>query len=187
MTTHTHRRRYTAAFFALTLPLAMAACGAEDETLSEPEMTSPPAASAADNSAEETAAATTEAAKEETSERPSTTVSTIYETENEEAAAEDKGDKEAGAGAGSDKGPCEWKPVEEGEIGEEVSDYCDGRFASVGIYATDASAYMFWNGKEWEVIESAGQTYSGFKCYDEAYLEELGVPAELKEQMIICD
>ena len=24
MTTHTHRRRYTAAFFALTLPLAMA-------------------------------------------------------------------------------------------------------------------------------------------------------------------
>ncbi|MCT1450695.1 hypothetical protein [Corynebacterium sp. p3-SID1194] len=77
MTTHI-RRRCTAAFFALTLPLAVAACGTEDETLSEPEMTSPPAASAADTTAEETAAATTEAAKEETSERPSTTVSTIY-------------------------------------------------------------------------------------------------------------
>ena len=171
-------RRLTAAFFALTLPLAVAACGTDDGKLAEPDLTSAP----------ETSSAAEESEKEETSERSSTTVSTIYETEVEEADAEDDGgDKEAGAGAGSDKGPCEWKTVEEGEVGEEVSDYCDGRFASVGIYATDASAYMFWNGKEWEAIESAGQTYTGFKCYDEAHLEELGVPAELKEQMIICD
>ena len=183
MTTHTHRRRCTAAFFALTLPLAVAACGTDDEKLAEPDLTSAPETSSA---AEEN--------QEETSERPSTTVSTVYETEGDDAEADtdDKGgedDKEAGAGAGagSDKRPCDWKPVEEGEPGEEVSDYCDGRFASVGIYATDASGYFFWNGEEWEAIESAGQTYTGFKCYDEARIEELGVPAELKEKMIICD
>lgn len=177
MTTHTHRRRYTAAFFALTLPLAMAACGAEDETLSEPEMTSPPAASAA---AEETAVATTEAAKEETSERPSTTVSTIYETEEKEAVA-------AEPDAGSEKGPCEWKPMEEGAPGEEVSVYCDGKFAEIGIYATDAVSYVMWDGNEWVHIEEAGLTQTGFKCYDKATIEKLGAPEEIKENMIYCE
>ena len=182
MTTHTHRRlhRYTVAFFALTLPLAVAACGTDDETLSEPEMTSPPAASAADNSSEETAAATTEAAKEETSERPSTTVSTIYETEEKEAVA-------AEPDADSEKGPCEWKPMEEGAPGEEVSVYCDGKFAEIGIYATDAVGYVMWDGNEWVRIEEAGLTQTGFKCYDKATIEKLGAPEEIKENMIYCE
>ena len=92
-------RRLTAAFFALTLPLAVAACGTDDGKLAEPDLTSAP----------ETSSAAEESEKEETSERSSTTVSTIYETEVEEADAEDhQGDKEAGAGSdsGSDKGPC---------------------------------------------------------------------------------
>ena len=33
-------RRLTAAFFALTLPLAVAACGTDDEKLAEPELLS---------------------------------------------------------------------------------------------------------------------------------------------------
>lgn len=171
-------RRLTAAFFALTLPLAVAACGTDDEKLAEPDLTSPPETSSA-----------AEDSQEESSERASSTVSTVYETKDDKAAADEGGEdnKEAGTGSDSNKGPCDWKPVEEGEPGEEVSSYCDGRFARVGIYATDATGYFFWNGEEWEAIESAGQTYTGFKCYDEARLEDLGVPAELKEQMIICD
>lgn len=171
-------RRLTAAFFALTLPLAAAACGTDDETLAEPDLSSAP----------ETSSAAEESEKDETSERPSTTVSTIYETEDEEGDAEDdKGDKEAGAVAGSDKGPCEWTPMEEGEPGELISFYCDGSHAGIGTYATDHTEYLYWDGKEWAGLESSGQSYTGFKCYDEADVDELDFPAELKERMVICD
>lgn len=186
MTTHIRRRsRYTAAFFALTLPLAVAACGTDDEKLAEPDLTSAP----------ETSSAAEESEKEETSERSSTTVSTIYETEGDDAEADtddkggedDKGDKEAGAGAGSEKGPCDWTPMEEGEPGELISFYCDGSHAGIGTYATDHTEYVYWDGKEWAGLEASGQTYTGFKCYDEAEVDELGFPDELKEKMIICD
>lgn len=174
-------RRLTAAIFALTLPLAVAACGTDDEKLAEPDLTSAPETSSA---AEEN--------QEETSERPSTTVSTVYETEDDKAEADSddkdsEGDtetKEAGAGAeaGSDKGPCDWTPMEEGEPGELISFYCDGSHAGIGTYATDHTEYVYWDGKEWAGLEASGQTYTGFKCYD-----ELGFPDELKQKMIICD
>ena len=178
-------RRLTAAIFALTLPLAVAACGTDDEKLAEPDLTSAP---------ETSSEAETE---EETSERPSTTVSTVYETEDDEAEADSdnkdsEGDTEtkgagAEAGSGSDKGPCDWTPMEEGEPGELISFYCDGSHAGIGTYATDHTEYVYWDGKEWAGLEASGQTYTGFKCYDEAEVDELGFPAELKERMIICD
>ncbi|MDN8594603.1 MULTISPECIES: hypothetical protein [unclassified Corynebacterium] len=169
-------RRLTAAFFALTLPLAAAACGTDDENLAEPDLTSAPETSSTAEGSE----------KETSSERPSTTVSTVYESADDDADdAEDEKKKEEEQG--SEKGPCHWTPMEEGTPGEEVSVYCDGRFAKVGSYATDATSYMRWDGKEWAGIESAGTSYTGFKCYDEAQIDELGVPAELKEQMILCD
>ena len=171
-------RRLTAAFFALTLPLAAAACGTDDENLAEPDLTSAP----------ETSSAAGESTKEETSERPSTTVSTVYETEDEKAAAENgEGDMEAGAKTGSGKGPCDWTPMEEGEPGELISFYCDGSHAGLGTYATDHTEYLYWDGKEWAGLEPSGQTYTGFKCYDKAKVEELGFPDELRQKMIICD
>ncbi len=168
-------RRLTAAFFALTLPLAVAACGADDETLAEPDLSSAPETSSAAEGSE----------NEKSSERPSTTVSTVYESADDDA--DDAGDDKKEEDQGSEKGPCHWTPMEEGTPGEEVSVYCDGRFAKVGLYATDATSYARWDGKEWVGIESAGTSHTGFKCYDEAQIDELGVPAELKEQMVLCD
>lgn len=168
-------RRLAVAFCALALPLTMSACSNEGDTLAEPEL---------DNEF-----SSSPEFEEATTERSSTTITTIHETITESAGKSLKTGAPSAAAAkkGSDKGPCEWKSVEEGQIGDKVSDYCDGRFASVGIYASDASVYLFWNGEDWEPIESAGETYTGFVCYDNANLETLGVPSELKEQMIICD
>lgn len=172
-------RRLAAAFFALTLPLGITACSNDEDSLAEPNMD------------QEVSTPTEE---ETTTERASTTVSTIYETETETVDEEDDSAKQkrepaaaADASSGSDKGPCNWKSVEQGSPGDEVSSYCDGHFARVGIYATDATSYMMWNGQDWEHIEPAGQTFTGFKCYDEGDLDELGVPADLKQDMILCD
>lgn len=172
-------RRLAAALFVLTLPLGITACSSDEDSLAEPNMDQE---------------VTTSAEAETTTERVSTTVSTIYETETETVDEPDDSAKKkrepaaaADAGGGSDKGPCEWKPAEQGSPGDEVSSYCDGRFARVGIYATDATSYMMWNGQDWELIEPAGQTFTGFRCYDEGDLHELGVPADLKQDMILCD
>lgn len=162
-------RRLASAFFALTLPLAVAACSNEENTLAEPELNG------------EAGTATEEA--EPVDDQSSTTVSTVYETET--AAAKDK--PAPATKKKPDKGPCEWVPVEQGQFGDEVYNYCDGRFASVGIYGTDAVGSLFWNGDDWEHIEEAGQTYTGFRCYDEAHLDELGAPSAFKEEIILCE
>lgn len=157
-------RRLAAATFALALLLAVSACSSED-TLAEPDLAAQPAA-------EETEAEAPEA------EETSTTVSTVSETET--VAAEKPAKK-------NDKGPCEWTPVEEAQTGDVVQTYCDGHFASIGQYQTDQLEYVYWDGEDWVSIERGGRTYTGFNCYDEAHLDDIGVPAELKEKMILCD
>ena len=173
-------RRIVAAICALTFPFAATACSSEEDALAEPDLS-------------QEVSTTAEEATETTSERSSTTVSTVYETTTDadkkspKKKETEKKEPAAAADTGSSKGPCKWKPVEEGSVGEEVSSYCDGKFASVGIYATDGVGYLRWDGNDWVRIDSAGQTHTGFKCYDGAHLDELGVPAAMKNEMIICD
>ena len=167
-------RRLASALCALTLPLAMVACSSSNDTLAEPDLSAAPTSASTEETTE-----SAESSKESSS-RPSTTVSTIYETESDEA-------EDTPAKKDSDKGPCDWKSVEEGEIGDTVQSFCDGKFARVGKYATDDTKYLHWDGKEWVAIEPDGTTLTGFNCYDEAKMDELGIPAELKENMIACD
>lgn len=169
-------RRLAAALCVLTLPLVAIACSTEEDALAEPELR------------QEATTPTEEEQEETTTERSSTTVSTVYETETvEEDNGAAKKNEPAAAESGGSKGPCKWTPAEQGSVGDKVYSYCDGRFAEVGVYGTDATGYYRWDGNDWAKIDHAGQTYTGFRCYDEAHLDDLGVPATLKEQMILCD
>ncbi|WKK62006.1 hypothetical protein QYQ98_03740 [Corynebacterium sp. P3-F1] len=173
-------RRIVAAICALTFPFAATACSSEEDALAEPDLS-------------QEVSTTAEEATETTSERSSTTVSTVYETTTDadkkspKKKETEKKEPAAAADTGSSKGPCKWKPVEEGSVGEEVSSYCDGRFARVGTHGTDDTVYLQWDGNDWVSIESSGKTFTGFKCYDGAHLDDIGVPDAMKNKMVICD
>lgn len=176
-------RRLAAILCTLTLPFAVTACSNGDDALAEPDLTGH--ATISPDAGETTIS-------EQSLVTVSTTVSTTHETATDskkdtKGGSSKKKEPATAADASSSKGPCTWKPAEEGSVGEHVSSYCDGKFASVGIYGTDGVSYLRWDGNDWVGIESAGQTYTGFKCYDGAHLDELGVPAAMKNKMIICD
>lgn len=172
-------RRLTLAIFALALPLAVSACDTGDNTLAEADLSSQPGSSSAEADVETTASDSSSSSAVSGAAGKSSPAG--EETEDSPQSTTTK------AESGSDKGPCEWRDVDQGEPGELVSFYCDGKYAGIGTYATDHTEYMLWDGNFWVAIEEAGQTHTGFRCYDEAKVEELGFPAELKEHMIMCE
>lgn len=164
----TTRLRVRALCFTALLSLSLAACS-QDDALDEPNLTS----SAAETSGEE-----------ETQEASSTTVTTIYETEEKQ----EKTEAAPAEPAKKAEGPCEWTPMEQGSPGEEVYSFCDGRWAIVGIYATDAVGEFFWNGTEWEALAHDGRTtMTNHICYDLDRVRGMGAPEEFISKLIPCD
>lgn len=157
MTIH---RTLRAIALAITLPLLLSACS---ESLPEPELTAEPLASSSEN--------------------PSTTVSTVSETVSEETVPK----KETPEPDTQPTGPCDWTPFEQGQPGELVSMYCDGKHASIGTYATDHVQYFSWDGTDWVLFESSGTTYTGFACYDTAKAKRQGFPKQIIDRMVTCD
>lgn len=70
---------------------------------------------------------------------------------------------------------------------ETVVTYCDGQWARVGKAQTDYVTYQYWNGSQWDLITSDGETFTGFPCYDTEYWKAQGAPREITDAMIPCD
>lgn len=149
----------------ILLPLVLTACSQSND-LAEPEISTQPAT-------------TTEASPEpeaEESEEPTpepSTVTTVYETVEEEPPA-------------PAKGPCTWQSMEDASPGEEFAGYCDGEWASGGIANSDGIFYWNWDGTDWVKIQADGHTYTGFNCYDVPKWEQAGAPTVITDDMTPC-
>lgn len=65
-------------------------------------------------------------------------------------------------------------------------EYCDGKWAVAGAKQTDWIVAFRANGDKWAVVKPAGQTNTGFKCYDTARLRSQGAPAQFTDKLLTC-
>lgn len=64
--------------------------------------------------------------------------------------------------------------------------YCDGQWAQAGADQTDwIIAFRNAAGK-WEPIEPAGESGTGFACYDVDALRNQGAPQEFVDSLLAC-
>lgn len=114
------------------------------------------------------------------SESSSTTQSTVTETE--------PSNQEQPVSAEPASGGCE--PADFQAAGYASINHigsCDGQWATGGQAQTDnVSHFRFTDGK-WVRIENAGETFTGFHCYDAAALAEQGAPGWLLDRLVVCD
>lgn len=64
--------------------------------------------------------------------------------------------------------------------------YCDGQWATAGANQTDwRESFRYHNGG-WSRIQPAGQTRTGFTCYDSAALRQQGAPQAFLNSLVVC-
>ena len=64
--------------------------------------------------------------------------------------------------------------------------YCDGQWATAGANQTDWSESFRHHNGGWSRIQPAGQTRTGFKCYDGAALRQQGAPQAFLNSLVVC-
>lgn len=64
--------------------------------------------------------------------------------------------------------------------------YCDGQWATAGANQTDWSESFRHHNGGWSRIQPAGQTRTGFKCYDAAALRQQGAPQAFLNSLVVC-
>lgn len=66
--------------------------------------------------------------------------------------------------------------------------YCDGQWMRIGSAQTDHVEQYYWNSGAWQEYSFDGKTDIGdFGCYEDSRLDRDGVPAELRNKLIICE
>lgn len=183
LTTHSPRlrRRIGALVFAGLLPLALSSCSDDEgdgtDAVAEDSTTSTASSETSDQEdaeALETTDSTEESSKSKKRKPNPTLGSSAPASDDGEPSIPFKQPKKQA------KGECIWPTVEEAEYkpGENlVSTYCDGTWAVVGQYQTDAVGLSHYNGKEWEGVDPDSHYSTGAgPCYSEDLLRDLGVP-----------
>jgi hypothetical protein len=64
--------------------------------------------------------------------------------------------------------------------------YCGGGWARVALPQSDGMKLLRWDGTGWHDVEPAGETMTGFRCYDRAGLVTEGAPEELFGNITVC-
>lgn len=64
--------------------------------------------------------------------------------------------------------------------------YCDGQWATAGANQTDWSESFRHHNGGWSRIQPAGQTRTGFRCYDGAALLQQGAPQAFLNSLVVC-
>lgn len=66
--------------------------------------------------------------------------------------------------------------------------YCDGSWLRAGEYRTDLVRLYTWADGGWQRYYTDGKTVvTNLSCYDRGTLEAQGAPAELLDQLLLCD
>lgn len=87
-------------------------------------------------------------------------------------------------------GPCDIASIR-ADLGASPVDtvsFCDGRWASVGKYATDLVVYPHWDGSKWQMLPYDGQT-NGLGMSQPCYLPETLAPYNppIAVKIPVCD
>lgn len=115
----------------------------------------------------------------QSSETPSTSVETVTATDpasNEQPAPERQ------AAGGCD--PADFQAAGFSSITHVA--FCDGQWATGGQAQTDSVNHFRFVGSSWTKIEHAGETPTGFRCYDRVWLGEQGAPAGFVDNVMAC-
>lgn len=64
--------------------------------------------------------------------------------------------------------------------------YCGGGWARVALPQSDGMKLLRWDGVGWNDVAPAGETVTGFRCYDRAGLVAEGAPEELFGNITVC-
>ena len=186
------RRRIGALVFAGLLPLALASCSDDEgdvtEAVAEDSTTSKASSETSDQEdaeASETTESTEESSKSKKKPNPALGSSAPKQPSEETSPTASKPPQQA-------KGKCHWTKVENAvsKPGRNVvSMYCDGFWAYVGTYQTDATWIERFNGREWEEVAPDSERTSGMggRCYTPDYLRGLGAPESLIEVGATCE
>lgn len=191
LTTHTPRtsRRFAALIFTALLPFALVSCSDDSDDAPETVAEDTTASSTSSESSEQESQESTEPTgnSSETKKKPNPTLgsSAPKQPSEETSPTASKPPQQA-------KGKCHWTTVENAvsKPGRNVvSMYCDGFWAYVGTYQTDATWIERFNGREWEEVAPDSEYTSGMsgRCYTPDYLRELGAPEGLIEVGATCE
>lgn len=191
LTTHTTRtaRGIAALMFTALLPLALASCSDDNDDAPETVAEDTTASSTASESSEQESQESTKSMGQpsETKTKPNPTLgSSVPKQPSEETSPT------ASTPPQQAKGKCHWTKIENAVSmpgRNVVSMYCDGFWAYVGTYQTDATWIERFNGREWEEVAPDSERTSGMggRCYTPDYLRGLGASEGLIEVGATCE
>ncbi|HIW91440.1 MAG TPA: LppP/LprE family lipoprotein [Candidatus Corynebacterium avicola] len=83
--------------------------------------------------------------------------------------------------------PCDTETIGDAlDDGWEVA-FCEGEWARTVLPQSDGQNLLRWDGETWSHVEPAGETFTGFRCFDREKLIDDGAPEELFGNITVCD
>lgn len=137
------------------------------------------ACSGAEDSSADTESSSVMVTSITSSETPSASVETVTATD-----PTSEGQPEPGQQATGGCDPTDFQAAGFSSITHVA--FCDGTWATGGQAQTDSVNHFRFVGDSWTKIEHAGETPTGFRCYDRVWLGEQGAPTEFTEGVTPC-